>query len=78
MRPHKSSQLGAVVVRAHEELALVLVAARIAGSWLRRSRQALEVELVGVPFTVHFRHYVFVVVVPKIEQILNVTLNEAS
>lgn len=68
MGTHEGTELGAVVVRAHEQLALVLVTAGIAGRRLRRRCQALEVELVGVPLAVNFRHYVLVVVVPGTEQ----------
>lgn len=68
MRSHKAAQLGAVMVRAHEQLALVLVAAGVAGCRLGGGCQPLEVELVGIPFSVHLRHYVLVIVIPKIEQ----------
>lgn len=66
MRSHKPSQFGAMMVGAHEKVALVLVAARVAGSWLCCRCQSLEVELVSVTFTVHFRHYILVVVVSEI------------
>lgn len=64
---HEAAELGAVVVGAHEQLALVLVAAGVAGGGLRGRRQALKVELVGVPLPVHLRHDVLVVVVSETE-----------
>lgn len=66
MGSHKTSQFGAVMVGAHEKVALVLVATRVTGSWLGCRCQSLKVELVGVTFTVHFRHYVLVVVISEI------------
>lgn len=69
MGPHEAAQLGAVVVGTHEQLALVLVAAGVAGRGLGCRGQALEVELVRVPLTVHLRHYVLVVVVPETREI---------
>lgn len=56
-------QLWAVVVAGHEEVRLVLVG-WVARRGLRGLRQPLEVELVGVSLSVHFRHDVLVVVVP--------------
>lgn len=62
---HETAQFGAVMVRTHEKLALVLVAAWITGRWLSSSCQSLKIKFVRVSFPVYFRHYVFVVVVPK-------------
>lgn len=62
MRRHKRGQLRRVVVRAHEQVTLVLVC-RVAGRRLGRRRQSLEVELICVSLPMYFRHYVFVVVV---------------
>lgn len=59
---HEGGQLGAVVVGTHEEVALVLVSG-VTGRRLRGRRQPLKVELVGIPFAVHFGHYILVVVV---------------
>lgn len=67
MRTHEAAELSAVMVGAHEQLALVLVAAGVAGRRLRGRRQSLEVELVRVPLPVYLRHDVFVVVVSEME-----------
>lgn len=61
MRTHERGELGAMVVRRHEQIALVLVR-RIAGR-LGGGRQALEVELVRVALAVHLGHDILVVVV---------------
>ena len=53
-----------MTVARHEELALVFVRRWIRSGWLRRRRQALEVELVRVPLAVDLRHDVLVVVIP--------------
>ena len=57
-------QLSRMVVAGHEEVRLVFVGCRVRSSWLCRGCQALEVELVGVPFPVHLRHDVLIVVIP--------------
>lgn len=68
MGTHEATQFGAVMVRTHEQLALVLVTTRIAGRWLSSSCQSLKIKFVRVSFTVYFCHYVFVVVVPKTKE----------
>lgn len=62
VRRHERRQLRGMVVRAHEEVALVLVS-RVAGCRLRGRRQPLEIELVRVSLSMYLRHYIFVVVV---------------
>lgn len=62
MRGHEGGQLGAVVVGAHEEVALVLICG-VAGRRLGCSSQPLKVELVRIPFPVYFCHNILVVVV---------------
>lgn len=63
MRGHEGRELRRVVVRAHEQIALVLVG-RVARRRLRGRRQPLEVKLVRVSLAVDFRHYIFVIVIP--------------
>lgn len=69
VRAHKAAELSTVVIGTHEQFALVLVAAGIAGCWLRGSRQPLKIELVRVPLSMHFCHYVLVVVIPETKAI---------
>lgn len=58
-------ELGAgSMIGRHEEIRLVLVR-RIGGCRLSRRCESLEIELVSVALSVHFAHYVFVVVIPK-------------
>lgn len=57
-------ELGAGVIRRHEQVRLVLVG-RVGRCWLRGRCQSLEVEFVGVALPVHLRHDVLIVVVPK-------------
>lgn len=63
MWTHKAPELCTVMIGTHEKLALVLVTAGVARCRLRGRRQALEVEFVGIPLTVHLRHDVLVIVV---------------
>lgn len=65
MRTHEV-ELGGVVIAGHEEVRLVLVGGGVGGGRLRRCCQPLEVELVRVPLAVHLRHYVLVVVIPRV------------
>lgn len=58
---HERAQLGPVMVRRHEQVALVLVGRIRLG--LGRGCQTLEVELVGVTLAVHLRHNVLIVVI---------------
>ena len=59
---HERRELSRVVVRAHEQIALVLIR-RITRRRLRGRSQALEIEFVGVPLAMNLCHYVFVVVI---------------
>ena len=70
MGTHEAAEFRAVMIGAHEELALILVAAWIARSRLSSCSQALEVEFVGVALSVNFCHDVFVVVIPVISFVL--------
>lgn len=59
---HKRREFCGVMVRAHEQITLVLIS-RITGCWLRRRSKPLEIEFVRVPLAVYFGHNVFVVVI---------------
>lgn len=53
-----------MVIGRHEKVLLVFVGCRI-GSRLHGLCQTREIKLVGVTFAVHFRHYVFVIIVAE-------------
>lgn len=78
MWTHEATELGAVMIRTHKQLALVLVAAWITGGGLGGGGEALEVEFVGVPLAVHFCHDVLVVVVPTHKQNQKPILSKAE
>ena len=57
-------QLRGMVVAGHEKVGLVLVGGRVRCGGLRRRRQSLEVELVGVSLPMHLGHDILVIVIP--------------
>jgi hypothetical protein len=58
------------MIAGHEQVGLVFVGSRVGCGGLRRRRQPLEVELVGIPLAVYLGHYVLVVVIPVGSDIL--------
>lgn len=58
---HERAELSAVMIGGHEQVTLVFV--RVLAGWLGSSCQALEIEFVCVPFAVHLRHDIFIVII---------------
>lgn len=62
MRTHERTELGAVMIWRHKEIALILVGG-ITGRRLCGSCKALEIKLVRIALAMHLGHDVLVVVV---------------
>lgn len=57
-------ELWTVMIGRHEKVLLVFIGCRI-GSRLHSLCQTREIKFVGVTFAMHFRHYVFVVIITE-------------
>lgn len=64
---HKWCQFRAMVIGRHEQVTLIFIR-WIAGRRLCGGCQSLKIEFVCVPLSMHFCHYIFVVVVPAPKQ----------
>lgn len=58
---HEGAELSAVMVGGHEQVALIFV--RVFTGRLGGRGQTLEIELVRIPFSMHLRHDIFVVII---------------
>lgn len=61
---HERCQFGAVMVRCHEQITLILVC-WIGSGWLCSGRQTLKIKLIRIAFAVHLRHNVFIIIIPE-------------